>query len=299
MKKILSILLFTIIALSLNAQNYYNQFQEYQESEDTLKQIQLLEQWEEEDPNDPELYTCYFNYYFNLSRNEMMVLKGGDIPQGEEVLVLTDSSGADVGYLGSEIIYNDNSLQNSFKYINKGIKLFPDRLDMRFGYIYALGQIEDWENFTIEIIKTIDYSATNENKWLWTLNQSFDNAEERFLGSLLDYQVQLYDCYHEKRFDFIKEIALDVLKYYPKNVENLSYLSIVFIYAGDYEAALVPLRKAEKIDPKDYIILNNIAYSYREMGNKKMAKKYYKKVVKYGTPEAVEHAKKEIEALNK
>lgn len=57
--------------------------------------------------------------------------------------------------------------------------------------------------------------------------------------------------------------------------------------------------KAEVINPKDFVVLNNIAYAYRESGNKEKAISYYKKVMHYGDQQAKTQAEKEIKSLNK
>lgn len=95
----------------------------------------------------------------------------------------------------------------------------------------------------------------------------------------------------------MREIAQTVLKYYPSHIESLSNSSITYLVEKKYEKALVPLQKAEEINPKDFIVLNNIAYCYKEMNNKDLAIEYYEKVIEYGDKRAVEQAKKEIEKL--
>ena len=68
-------------------------------------------------------------------------------------------------------MYLDEDINNAISVIDEGINKFPNRLDMRFGKIYALGQLENWELFTEEVIRTVKYSKINNNKWTWTNNQ--------------------------------------------------------------------------------------------------------------------------------
>ena len=93
-----------------------------------------------------ELITSYFNYHFMKSRQEVLALTN-DEPNGES-LVLKDSLNQNAGFLGSQINYNQTELKKGLDKISEGIKLYPNRLDMRFGKIYVLGQIPDWKNFT-------------------------------------------------------------------------------------------------------------------------------------------------------
>ena len=297
MKKISIVLLILIIGTNVFSQNYFESFKKYQASGDTLKQKKLLEKWKQEKPNDSELYTSLFNYYFQKSKNEVLLLASGTPPKGQEYLELKDSTNQVAGFISSKIDYEKSNLKLAFESIDKGIELYPNRLDMRFGKIYVLGQIKDWNNFTNEIIKTVVYSSKNNNEWTWTLNEKKDEGKDFFLGSLQDYQMQLYNTMNDELLKNMRKIALVVLKYYPDHIESLSNSSITYLVEKKYEKALVPLKKAEEINPKDFIVLNNIAYCYKEMNNKDLAIEYYEKVIKYGDKRAIEQAKTEIEKL--
>ncbi len=297
MKKTNLLLLILIIGTNVFSQNYFENFKKYQASGDTLKQKDLLEKWKQESPNDSELYTSLFNYYFQKSRNEVLLLASGTPPKGQEYLELKDSTNQIAGFISSKIDYEKSNLKLAFKSIDKGIKLYPNRLDMRFGKIYVLGQIKDWRNFTDEIIETVNYSSKNNNDWTWTLNEKRKDGKDFFLGSLQDYQIQLYNTMDDDLLKNMREIAQAVLKYYPNHIESLSNMSITYLVEKKYDKALIMLKKAEEINPKDFIVLNNIAYCYKEMYNKDFAIEYYEKVIKYGDKQAIEQAKNEIEKL--
>lgn len=299
MKKLIPTLVLITIAFFLNAQNNYDKFQAYLQKGDTTKQFSLLEKWKKESPKDAELYTSLFNYYFSASKNEIIVINSGQPPKGQNALILKNSTDQIAGFINSQINYEQSNLKLAFESIDKGIKLYPNRLDMRFGKIYALGQIKDWKSFTNEIIKTINYSTTNDNKWAWTFNEQREGGQKMFLSSLQDYQVQLYNTMNDKLLVNMQEISKAVLKHYPKHIESLSNLSIAYLVEKEFDKALSPLLKAEVINPKDFIILNNIAYAYRESGNKEKAISYYEKVIQYGDHQAKTQAEKEIQNLNK
>ena len=55
--------------------------------------------------------------------------------------------------------------------------------------------------------------------------------------------------------------------------------------------------KAEKINPKDFIILNNIAHGYKLKGDLKKAIKYYEKTIEFGDEQAKKSAKQQIDML--
>ena len=70
------------------------------------------------------------------SHQEILALTT-DQPNGES-LVLKDSLNQTAGFLGSQIHYDQTELKKGLNKIDEGIKLYPNRLDMRFGKIYAL-----------------------------------------------------------------------------------------------------------------------------------------------------------------
>ena len=290
----------TFIFNQATGQTFKQQFNDLVSKKDTLGQTQLLEKWEKTDSNDPELFVAYFNHYAIKSKNEIVML--GENPKGKDVLQIMDqdtSKKEPVGFIYGDTSYDPDLLSKGFNWIDKGIKKHPNRLDMRFGEIYMFGQIEDYENFTTQIIKTIDYSAVNKNKWTWADSKPLDDPKEFMLSSIQNYQIQLYNTENDDLLDNMKRIAETVLKYYPDHIESLSNLSIVFMLQKQYDKALEPLLKAEKLNPKDYIVLSNIAQAYKLKGDTKNAIKYYELTIKHGDEQAKKYAQEQIGDLKK
>ena len=298
MKKIFIIVtLFSLGQIVFGQDNYQEKFTEYCGTKDTVAQRKLLEDWAKSNPNDPELFTSYFNYYFLLSKQEMI---GFDTkPGNEESLQIMDSTNQVMGFFVDKTYFNSELLGKAFESINNGIKKYPARLDMRFGKIYALGQSENWEDFTSEIIKTIDYSKEINNKWTWTNSEPVEDPKNFFLGNIQGYQTQIYNTEDDSLLKNMREISEQILKYHPNHVESLSNISISYLLTGEYDKGLTPLLKAEKIDPKDPIVLSNIAQAYKLKGDKENAIKYYNKTIEYGDDRSKQFAEQQIELLKK
>lgn len=277
------------------SQDYYSEFKQAFTSNDTTRQLEILKSWESDFPNDAELYTSYFNYYFVKAKSAIIVLSP-DRPDGQS-LELFDSLNQSSGFLGEKTIYANSYFNQGITKINKGIELYPDRLDMRFGKIYAYGQKEEWDDFTSEIIVAIQYSVKNRNQWTWTLNEKKADGEKFFLESLQNYQVQLYETGIDSLLLCMQAIAQEVLKYYPEHIESLSNLAISYLLNKNYKEAIEFLLKAEKINPTDYIVLSNIAYAYKLNGDTQKSIEYYNKVIKYGDEASVEMAKQQIQLM--
>lgn len=295
MNKTFSILVFSFLTNFCLGQDYKLEFDQLYQEGDTTKQIELLTKWEFEDPKNPELFTSYFNYYYSKSRQEFVSMSSNP-PQGA-TLQLQDSAGQVAGFLGSEIVYNLELFQKGLDKIDQGIEMYPNRLDMRFGKIYVLGQAEDWENFTNEIVKTIQYSNINNNEWTWTFNEKRENGKEFFLGSIQDYQLNLYETENDDLLKNMRTIAEEILKIYHDHIESLSNISVTYLLTGEYDKGIEVLLKAEKINPNDGVILNNIAHGYVLKGDMEKSIAYYEKVLKLDDQRAVEFAKQQIQAL--
>ncbi|WP_152286656.1 tetratricopeptide repeat protein [Flavicella marina] len=295
MRRILGTLIAILISQIGFSQDYQSEFQKYCQTNDTVNQLKVLTKWKSERPKDAELYTSYFNYHFMKSRKEILTTSTNET-KGEG-LVLKDSLNQTAGFLRSEIHYNQTELEKGLNIIDKGIELYPNRLDMRFGKIYALGEISNWKSFTSEIIKTIKYSIVNNNTWTWTNNEKKEITKEEFLLDIQTYQLQIYNTEDDNLLIYMREIANEILNHYPNHIESLSNISITYILTGEFDKAISTLLRAERINPKDFIVLTNIAHGYKLKGNKEKAIEYYEKTIKYGDDSAIKFSKQQIQQL--
>lgn len=292
---------FTIILCSTSlfatSQDYVKQFKTLQSKQDTASQIRLLKTWETAAPKDPELFITYFNYYAQQSMKEMLSIDL-NAKAGQAIEMNDPKTGQPVAYLNSSVNYRSDILQKGFDYIDKGIALYPTRLDMKFGRIYMLGQAENYAAFTKMIIETIDYANSINYAFTWKEGKQLENPKQFFLSSLQDYNNTLYNTENDNLLPNMREIAEAVLKYNPNHVESLSNAALTYLLTEKYDKALEYLLKAEKVAPKDVVILNNIAQAYKRKNDKPNAKIYLGKILKVGNKEEVENAKDDIKNLD-
>ena len=291
-------LLFSINVFCLNlcAQSLKDRFAQAFTKEDTTAEISILAEWNITAHDDPDRYVDAFNYYAKRGLAEVLSLSRSKI--SSDALELKDKKNETVGYLGSAPSFNQRFIDKGFACIDSAISKFPSRLDMRFGKAYVLGRVFDYDNFTKEIIKAIDYGQKIDNKWMWRDGKPLDDPEKFMLGTVQEYIVQLYNA-GDGQVDNMRAMAESVLKYYPDNVECLSDASITYMIGKEYLKALTVLSRAEKHAPMDCVVLNNIAFCYAQMDDKPNAVKYYELVEKYGNDEAKKDAAGKINALNK
>lgn len=298
MHKTISALFFLTIFSTLSfGQTNYEKFKKLFKNNDTTKIKSLLVEWEKTNPNDPELYTSAINYYFSNSKQEIISLDRDQ--KSKESFQFTDSTGKVAGHINSNLGYDPNKLNKAIKYANTGIDKFPNRLDIRFGKCYLLQEIGDFDNFTKEVIKTVDYSQVNKNNWLWTENKKQEDGEGFMLGTIQTYLKELYDTEDDNLLPNMIQIGEATLKYYINDIEILSTTSVALMLTKNYDKAIDYLKQAEKLNPKDFIVLNNIAQGYKLKGDKTNAIKYYELTEKYGDEQAKQQARQNIKDLKK
>jgi tetratricopeptide (TPR) repeat protein len=267
------------------------------QKQDTAGQIKLLRAWEASNPKDPEMFIAYFNYYAQVSAAEVVSIDANKKPGG--AFVLTDSGGSKpVGYLSSSVKYNAAILQKGFDYIDAGIALYPARLDMRFGRIYMLGQVENYAEFAKTIIETINYGHTINDAWLWKDGKPLEDAKNFFLTSMQTYVTTIYNMENDSLLPLMRQISEAVLQYNPAHVESLANVALTYLIAGEYDKALEYLLRAEKVAPKDVVVLNNIAEAYKRKGDRANAKTYLQKVIKFGTTDEQEDIKARLQKVD-
>jgi len=294
--KLRIIITFLFVVNLTFGQNYQEKFKKFSEEKDTIQQLKILKEWEIKNPNDSELYTSYFNFYFSKSKTEIISISKNS--NGEDGYQLKDSIGNIAGYIQPNNTYNEEYAKKGIEYIEKGILKFPKRLDMRFGKTYVLGENENYDEFTKEIIKTIEYSNVIKNEWTWTKDKKLEDAENFMLGSIQKYVTQLYNTGNDELLENMKNISETVLKYYPNHIESLSNVSIVHLIRKEFDKGLEYLKKAEKINPTDFVVLGNIAQAYKMKDDKVNAIKYYELVKKYGNEDAKAYSVENIKNLS-
>lgn len=294
MSKTLTLLLITLCT-NLYAQDYSTRFKDALNLKDTTKQLEILQEWEKNSPKDAELYISFFNYHFNRSIVEFISID--PYPTSSNSMEFSDSLGNVTGYFNSNYSINKEELQLGINYINRGIKLHPNRLDMRFGKVYAYGESEDWEAFKETIIATVKHSKKNKNKWLWAEGESLEDPKEFMLTTIQSYVLQLYDTNVDSLLLPMREIALSIIDIYPRHVESYSNIGITYLLTQQYDLGLEALLDAEKINPEDAIVLSNIAQAYVLKQNNSKAIEYYEKAIQYGDAQTIAFAKSQIEKL--
>jgi tetratricopeptide (TPR) repeat protein len=296
MKKILFITLLFFFGSFLIADNKSKYLELLNENKLT-ELFEHLQKWEKSEPQNPEVYIGYFNYYIRKGSKSGVAIKKYSKSNKEQIVITDPETGEIVGYLTDTIFYDYEEIQHAFEYLDKGLKYGPNRLDMYFGKMHLLNEIEDYEKAGKTLINILNISIKNNNKWLWSDNTPIEDAERFFLDTIQDYYNNWFNAQTEYSLEAIRVVSIEQIKLYPSNIYGYNNLGTYHATKKQYDEALVFFLKAEEIDENDIIVLFNIAHCYKVLDNKKMAKQYYEKIIEIGDKEAVEYAKKMLAEL--
>ena len=287
--------LFCITAFSQTRKELYDSLSQSFKEGDSVKTAKIIADWERLYPKDAELYSVYANLYYSKAMKEVVIVSK-EKPEDEEYYVGKDSLGNEI-YIYSIIDLDGEMVDKAVSKLGEGVAKFPDRLDFRFGLAHILYETEKHQEMVNELIKTVERSRENGNKWTWTLDEKIEDGEDALMETLQGYFNDLHNVPDGSAL--VESYVNKVLQYYPENIMFLNDKAIFAYDRGDLDAALNELLKVHGIAPSDAVVINNIAYIYEQKKDKANALKYYRLLEQTGDEYYVPIAKKAIAELEK
>jgi hypothetical protein len=276
--------------------NYYNDYMLLLENNQLDDLYSLLIDWEKEDFDNPELYIAYYNYYIRKGSHSKVSLSSK--PNNSDQLEIKDqNTGEIVGYLYDDINYDLDDIQKSFQYINMGLKLSPNRLDMHFGKIHLLGEIGDFKSQVSAIKSVLELSILNGNNWYWIKSEKITDGKDFLINNLQDYVSQWINYGTNETLNAMKDFSEHEILFYPNETYGYNNLAYYYILNKNIDSALDWFLKAETVNNNDPIVLLNIAKCYADKKMNDEAKIYLKKVIQINDSRYSEYAKIELEKL--
>ena len=278
-------LLFTC-AFALNAQTTSEDFQtRYQ---NLVKRVgaagigveTLVDRWEKAFPDDPAMLEARYNYYLEKSRTTTLVAKDTDRYMGNKpALTLKDSLDRDVRYF-EETFYDDSLFALSSQAIDKAIRLYPDRIDLRFDKVTALTQYEKEspDMAASALAGLIDYNAVSHPAW--KVGDRVIDAET-FEAAVQEYCFAFYTIGSPVSYEAFLSLSEKMLTYDPKSTLFLTNVGTYWLIAkNDTKKALKCYNKVLKLDPENYTAVKNCIILAHKDRNTKLEKKYLPTLIK-------------------
>lgn len=305
MKHLLLTVAACIVALAASSQSLTmaQRFNMAWSSGDTAAQQDILNQWQQKSPNDAELIVTQFNYYFSQAQQSQMSMSV-ELPEGvEDAMVLTDSTGATAGYMYEITTYDTVLANKALSCIDRGITLYPERLDMRMGKITALGMLNRVEPYIAEVMELIDKTAQPSNQWVYPEQEPI--SQDQFSLVVMGYEGQLLTGINLDSLTtadsalvlHVRTIAESMVSHWPTDRYQLNMIAVTYNIFGQNRKALPYLERAIKHHPKDNVILANLSDMYQLLGEKRKARKCLKKIVRHGDIDSKTWAKARLAKL--
>ncbi len=244
----------------------------------------LLDKWSAVDSTSVDYLFARFAYDYYKSQSTEVVTKPTRKYLGADpVLTLKDSTGTDIYYF-QDILYDDEYFSQSMTCLDKAIKLYPERLDLRETKISALVNYEkESPDMALSyILDLIDENASGARNWEYP---GFDNVDNVFFGQLIaDYSSLLFSTVATPQSrNAFKTISEKMLTYDKKNADLISNLGSYCMVMKDYKQALKYFDKALKINPEHYASIKNSVNIATVLKDKKLQKKYLPMLIRTGS----------------
>ena len=310
--RLLVLLPLLVMAMNATAQDVYSRFYEALQGGDSAATATLMGEIRATGGQGAERYVAEYNYYIHramrysgMMTSTVYPSEDGDELVDGEVYTLTDSTGAEAGYMYFATWWDYTLADSALATIDQGIALHRDRLDMRYGKTHLLRMLRRWDDFAACVHATLDRTAQNRCGWV------FPDVDEVpmdtvIIKGVLDYERSLFEALQNSpdsatamhRNALLRGIAGHMLRLYPKDVYSLNFMAVTYQIEGDRQNALKWLLQAEKASPKDALVLTNIADTYHNLGNTKKERKYLKKIIALGDEEFSERARQYLDELD-
>lgn len=191
-------------------------------------------------------------------------------------------------------------LAKAASYWKRAIRLDPRRLDLRFNLARLYQSLGDFENQYAVLAQAVQYSEKNRKKMGWDQGEELPEApSELFPEVLQECAVHYFDLKtppgDEKAFRLMRLS----ITYFPKHPYAYNSIAVYFFNKGDLPHALKYFLIANRKDPRDSLILGNIACLMEGMGKKDEAGIFWRKVLDLDNdPGLVAQAKQQLEGAN-
>ncbi|NVK27034.1 MAG: hypothetical protein HWE14_03260 [Flavobacteriia bacterium] len=287
-----------LLTATLRAQTYKERFDAafYSDSSVHLA-LPILRAWEAASPKDPDMLVAGFNFYFHASQEEVSQFSLTPPADGREAFAITDSAGNQAGYMYSRIVFDPEVIKKGLSYIDRGIILFPKRLDMHFGKAYVLYEAGMYAEHVAYLEKILELDSEFNGEWLWSDGEILEgDQEEFFTESFQDYLGTLATS-DVVEAEIAEGIILKAMDHYPKNTAFANDLGVLWFLEGDMEKAEDALLEAYDIDETDEVTLGNLGYLYLQMSELSESKSYYEKLLTSEDSTTIEYAKAQIQFI--
>ena len=274
-------------------QEYAARYNELRQQKAPDAQIEpLLNEWRTQKPDDPDAWINSANYYFNQRQTMISTKKPGKGDFG-----LTNAkTGKTAGSISFE--QDPASIKRAVELLDQATKKFPDRLDIWCGLAFIQQESSNFDGEFETLKNMVAYAHEHSAALKWLKGENLPTTPDQFIPD----KLHSYGIYYEKKENprddkrFL-QIAMFSAEQYPNHPYAPNDVAVYYSIQKDNTKTREWLEKANKVDPKDTLVMTNLGYVCSKMGDNATARKWYEAVIK-ADPDG-EHAARAKEALKK
>lgn len=273
---LLSVLLTVIPSLAQGSQDFLRKYNLLvaQVGPGGLGVETLIDNWAKADQDNADMLTARFNCYLSKAQSTEVVSKKSKKYLGQDaVITLQDSTGTPVYYF-QVLKYDDELFGEAIKSVDRAIAVYPGRLEFRFlkinAYVSYEGESPDMA--LANLLALVDEYVNSVSKWTFEGEKSDD---EFFIHAMQEYCITFHALGTPSSYEAFRKLSETMLDLYPSQHIFKSNIGTYHMQVEkDYKTALKYYNQVLKKVPDDYTSIANSLLAARQMGNKKLEKKY-------------------------
>jgi tetratricopeptide (TPR) repeat protein len=190
-------------------------------------------------------------------------------------------------------------LAKAAAYWKRAIRLDPRRLDLRFNLARLYQALGDFEAQYAVLAQAVQFAEKNRKKMEWDQGEELpEPPSELFPEVLQECAVHYFDLKTPPGDEKALRLTRLSITYFPKHPYAYNSMAIYFFNRGDLPHALKYFLVANRKDPRDSLVLGNIACLLEWMGKKDEAGIFWRKVLELNNdPTLANQAKKQLKEL--
>lgn len=245
MKKLLAFGFLTV-TLALAADNYQISFNACLSDGKLQAADSILDEWSRATPTDPELFPARFNLLLNRAN--------------------------------SDATMRDSLVDCAFAEIDRGIAVYPDRIDFRLGKAEAASVEGRWSAVIEAVGGMLDHDVENGGHWLGIGNTLLTNAATLLADAVFERLSDIYSSDSRTVVNSALSTADKAAKRFGNDVRILNMAANLNFGVANNDAALRYFEEAARIAPDDAIPLTNIGYIKYQQGDSVKALEIFRKI---------------------
>ncbi|MBX0292209.1 tetratricopeptide repeat protein [Hymenobacter sp. HSC-4F20] len=277
-----------LVAISGFAQTFQIDYRRAMQAQDTAKVRKVLVAWQQKDPQNPDLYVARFNY---LLRKSYRVVVSAAPPSGRGVAV-QQKDGKAAGSLNEG--YEPQLLEAARATLQEGIKVAPDRLDMRFGLAKTYEMTHEPDKEVAVLTAALADHKASSKPWRWSEGKALPASEAVFLPeSLEEYMLPYWQSDTPEGAEVARRLAELISQYYPESSLGPFNLGMYYTLQQQPDKAYPLFQQANSRRPNDWQTLANLTRLAISMNRKTEAQQYLASLQKLpaGRPAAADLGK--------